>query len=181
MRRTLSLAALALLLAAGGSPARAQSLEDEIKAAFLYNFAKFVDWPPDAFASPEEPLTFCVLGRDPFGRALDDLLAGERVKNRPLAVRRQERNDPTTGCHVLFVSPSERTRFEALLRGVDTDRVLTVSDSLEFLAAGGHITFFVEASRVRFAVNREACDKAAFRLSSKLLQVAREPATARAR
>jgi len=179
MRRALCLAAaLGLLLAVGRSPARAQSLEDEIKAAFLYNFAKFVEWPPDAFASPDEPLTFCMLGRDPFGRVLDDLLAGEHVRHRRLAVRRVERNGRLDGCHILFVSPTEQGRFATLLRGIDTQRVLTVSDSLDFLAAGGHVSFFVEGSRVRFAVNQEACERAEFRMSSKLMQVARRPASA---
>jgi len=179
MRRALCLAAaLGLLLAAGRSPARAQSLEDEIKAAFLYNFAKFVEWPPDAFASPDEPITFCLVGRDPFGRVLDDLLAGEHVRHRRLAVRRVERAGRLDGCHILFVSPTEKGRFAALLRGIDTQRVLTVSDSLEFLAAGGHVSFFVEGSRVRFAVNQEACERAEFRMSSKLMQVARRPASA---
>lgn len=177
MPRLLCLAGI-VLLAAAVSPLRAQTLEDEIKAAFLYNFAKFIDWPPDAFASPEDPITFCLVGRDPFGRVLDDLLAGEHVRSRRLAVRRVERAGRLDGCHILFVSPAERERFAALLRAIDTQRVLTVSDSLEFLAAGGHVSFFVEGRRVRFAVNQEACERADFRMSSKLMQVARRPASA---
>jgi len=173
MRRVLGLAALALLTTA--AVVRAQTVEGEVKAAFLYNFAKFVEWPADAFEGPDDPITFCLAGRDPFGPVLDELLRGERVRGRPLAVRRLERDAAPRGCHILFVSPLEAGRFEALLRKVDTRRVLTVSDALPFLEAGGHVSFYIEASRVRFAVNQEACNAAAFRVSSKLLQLARRP------
>ncbi|HXE80546.1 MAG TPA: YfiR family protein [Vicinamibacterales bacterium] len=179
MRRIISVAAI-VLLGAGVAPVRAQTLEDEVKAAFLYNFAKFVEWPADAFDSADAPITFCLVGRDRFGSALDDVIRGERIRNRPLAVRRFEDVGEARGCHLLFVSPDLENHFAALLRAVDTTRVLTVSDSLAFLKAGGHISFFVEASRVRFAVNQEACDRASFRVSSKLLQVARQPGGAQA-
>jgi len=180
MRRACCLVVL-VALAWLGRPVRAQSLEDEVKAAFLYNFAKFVEWPADAFDSAEEPLTFCLVGRDPFGPALDELLAGEHVRERPLAVRRLDRVTRDDRCHILFVSPSEAQRFAALLRAVDRRRVLTVSDGLAFLEAGGHISFFLDASRVRFAVNQEATDAAEFKMSAKLLQVARRPESTRRR
>jgi hypothetical protein len=179
MRRVVCLVAC-LALVAGAAP-RAQSVEDEVKAAFLYNFAKFVEWPAGAFAAPDEPIRFCLVGPDPFGRAIDDLLEGERVRGRPLAVRRLENVTARSRCHILFVSPAPRERYASLLRAVDTRRVLTVSDDLSFLAAGGHISFFIEGSRVRFAVNQAATATAEFRMSSKLLQVARRPESAQTR
>jgi hypothetical protein len=162
-----------VLTAALSTAARSQSLEYEIKAAFLYNFARFVTWPPDAFASSEAPLSICILGEDPFGPRLDELVAGERVEKRPLIVRRLERPAEAATCHMLFVSPSERARFGTILAAVDTHRVLTVSDTMEFLGAGGHVSFFLESNRVRFAVNAAATGGSEFQVSAKLMQVAR--------
>ena len=170
---TRALFLLAVLMGAVLFPATAQSLEYEVKAAFLYNFAKFVTWPPDAFAAPDSPITICVLGPDPFGSRLDDLVAGERVEEHPLLVRRLANAADAGDCHVLFVSPSERDRFPRILTTVNTRRVLTVSDTLEFLDAGGHFSFFLDSNRVRFAANTAALGPCEFQVSSKLLQVAR--------
>ena len=164
---------LALLLGALPPPAAAQTLEYDVKAAFLFNFARFVTWPPDAFPDAESPIAICVLGPDPFGPRLDEIVAGERIEQRPLLVRRLARPDAAAGCHVLFVSPSDRERFRTILTHVNTRRVLTVSDAIEFLDAGGHFSFYLEANRVRFAANTAALGGCDFQVSSKLLQVAR--------
>jgi hypothetical protein len=148
------------------------SLEYGVKAAFLYNFVKFVEWPSTAFEAPDSPVAICVLGADPFGRTLDEIVQGERVESRPLLVRRVDAT-AAASCHLLFVSSSERTRFAAILGAIDTRRVLTVAERLEFLGAGGHIAFYLEANRVRFAVNTDATGKSEFQVSSKLLRVAR--------
>jgi hypothetical protein len=115
------------------------SLEYGVKAAFLYNFVKFVEWPNGAFTSPDAPVAICVLGADPFGRTLDEIVQGERVESRSLVVRRVDNAASAASCHLLFVSSSERTRFEAILRAIDTRRVLTVAERMKFLGAGGHI------------------------------------------
>jgi hypothetical protein len=155
----------ALVARAQPAVAQVETLEHEIKAAFLYNFVKFVQWPASSFPAADAPVTICLMGPDPFGAALDDLTADEQVEGRPLAVRRLGRTDATAGCHVLFVAPAERARFEDILRNVDTRRVLTVSDATEFLAAGGHISFFMESNRVRFAVNARAAREAEFQIN----------------
>ena len=167
--------AFLIAFVARAQPANAQveSLEHEIKAAFLYNFVKFVQWPAGSFPGPDAPVTICLTGPDPFGTTLDDLVENEQVEGRPLAVRRLGPTDATAGCHVLFVAPAERARFEAILRTVDTRRVLTVSDAMEFLAAGGHISFFMESNRVRFAVNAPAARQADFQINSRLMRLAR--------
>jgi YfiR/HmsC-like len=149
------------------------SLEYGVKAAFLYNFVKFVEWPNSAFHATDSPVAICVLGADPFGRTLDDIVEGERVESRPLVVRRVDEAREAGACHLLFVSSSERTRFAPILAAVNTRRVLTVAESTEFLAAGGHIAFYLEANRVRFAINTGATAKSEFQVSSKLLRVAR--------
>lgn len=165
--------AVAFITPARPATAQVESLEHEIKAAFLYNFVKFVQWPASSFSGADAPVTICLLGQDPFGTTLDDLIENEKVQGRPLAVRRLGRADAPAGCHVLFVAPAERTRFEAILRTVDTRRVLTVSDAMDFLAAGGHISFFMESNRVRFAVNAPAARDAEFQINSRLMRLAR--------
>jgi hypothetical protein len=165
-----------LVIVASSAPAvraQSQSLEYDVKAAFLYNFARFVTWPADSFAAPDAPLSVCVLGEDPFGSRLDQLVEGERVNDRPLAVRRLSAASDAAACHLVFVSPSERARFGSILSSLDTRRLLTVSDTLEFLEAGGHLSFYIEDGHVRFAVNAAAIRECDFKVSSRLLQVAR--------
>lgn len=165
-------AALLLLLAL---PAAAQAPEYDVKAAFLFNFAKFVEWPAGAFAGERAPLTICVFGDDPFGRSLDAVVQGERVGERGLAVERPERIGDLDGCHVLFVSGSERERLPEVLARVEEEPVLTVGDADGFLRAGGIINFILEGSKVRFLINQEAAERSGLRISSKLMRLAVTP------
>lgn len=177
MRARSSLPCVLLVLAvlAPGRTGSAQppSLEHEIKAAFLYNFVRFIVWPADAFAGPEAPLSICLVGQDPFGPTLDELVANERVDGRPLAVRRLAAPSKDAACHLLFASPSERARFASILKAVDTRRVVVVTDALDLLPLGGHISFFMESNRVRFAVNADAVRQAEFQVNSRLMRLAR--------
>jgi hypothetical protein len=147
--------------------------EYAVKAAFLYNFAKFVDWPAQAFTSPDAPFTICVLGPDPFGGALDSAVANERIQGRSLIVRRLGVWDGRETCHILFVSSALQPQFAALLGSGTFTRTLTVGDREPFLQAGGHICFFLEANRVRFAVNADSVARSDLQISSKLMRVAR--------
>jgi YfiR/HmsC-like len=156
---------------AGRAPAG--SLEYEIKAAFLYNFAKFIQWPPHVFASSDAPLTLCVLGSDPFGPTLDDTVRAEHVEGRPIAVARPGDPGAAAGCHIVFVSSSEEARFAGILSRLDRRVILTVGEGPSFLAAGGHVSFFLEGNHVRFAVNTAALRECDLQVSSKLLRVAR--------
>ncbi len=145
------------------------SLEYDVKAAFLLNFTKFVEWPPSAFASPDAPLTICILGDDPFGRAIDQLVEGEFVNRHRIAVERI-RTDQPKSCQVLFVgnNGSIPTAFSAA-----NPAVLTVGDGTDFLRQGGVIAFVVDNRRVRFDISLKAATNAGLKLSSKLLTVAR--------
>jgi hypothetical protein len=173
MRRLLALLLVAVAAVPQALGAMLQaSAEYEIKAAFLLNFAKFVDWPPRAFAGPDGPLRVCVLGDDPFGPILDRTLRDERIGGLRLAAARVASTGEAQGCHVLYVSVSEQPRYEAILQQLDARRVLTVGDSPSFLEHGGHIRFFLESNYVRFAVNPDAVARAEFQMSSKLLRVA---------
>lgn len=168
---------LPCLLACAGAlilPSRAVAqavLEYQVKAAFLLNFAKFVEWPSSAFADPDSPVAICILGKDPFGRTIDDLVQGETANGRKLTVRRMSQLPGPQVCQVAFaVGPAKEVAktLEGLGRGV-----LTVGEGESFARDGGIIAFVIENRRVRFDINQTAAENAALKLSSKLLSVAR--------
>ncbi len=160
---------------AGLACARGQAppSEYQLKAAFLFNFAKFIDWPPASFAGPQAPFAICVLGRDPFGHALDDNLQGKMVGNRPLAIRRLKDKTEARRCQMVFVSSSEGPHQAEILESLRGANVLLVGETSGFAAAGGTIEFMLEDNRVRFAINTDAADRAGLMFSSKLLALAR--------
>lgn len=146
--------------------------EYAVKAAFLFNFAKFVEWPEGAFRSPGEPVTFCVLGEGPLGGELERAVAGKTVGGRPVAVRRLSQLAGLDECRILFVGSSERPRFDQILAAVGDRAVLTVGEEEGFNRAGGIISFVVRQSRVRFQIEREPALRAGLKLSSRLLELA---------
>ncbi len=168
--------ALLFYFSAAQQPAGAQSQsvgEYEVKAAFLYNFAKFIDWPDSSFAGPSAPFAICVLGVDPFGRALDDALESKAIGSHPVALARLQEVAQARRCQMVFVSSSESRRLpeiEDRLRGAS---VLLVGDFPGFADAGGTLQFIIQDNRVRFLINTDAAQRAGLRLSSKLLSVAR--------
>lgn len=159
----------ASLLAPAWSGAQQTASEQELKAAYLYNFAKFVEWPPDLFESPSSPLNVCVFGEDPFGRLLDGVIQGEKAGGQSLAAVRPDRIQELRSCHVLFISRSERGRMGEILASVRNQNVLTVGEGEEFLRRGGMIAFVREGSKLRFLIEKKAVEKAPFKISSKLL------------
>lgn len=170
-RFVLRLLPTALLIAAFGVQcARAATPgEYEVKAAFLYNFARFVDWPEETAATD---LALCVLGTDPFGPALD-ALAGKEVQGRRLSVRRIDSGGDWSACHMLFVPESEQSRLDTLLGEFAAHHgILSVSDINGFAGRGGIIELVLDQNRVRFAINVEAATRAGLTVSSKLLRLA---------
>lgn len=167
---------IVVCLLAGAATAAAQAPrapEYEVKAAFLYNFAKFVDWPPRAFPDPSAPLHICVLGRDPFGDTLSKLLEGKSISGRPIASRLLQSPAEARLCHILFISRSEPEFLKQALAPIRDLAVLTVGESDDFLPLGGMINFVLEQDRVRFEINLDAAERHRLKLSSKLLAVAR--------
>jgi hypothetical protein len=145
---------------------RAQSpSEFEVKAAFLLNFARFIEWPEAALA-PDEPIHICVIGEDPFGRALDQLVHDESIDSHKVVVVRAPSSSDST-CEVAYFGKAGK---EAARTGAG---VLTVGEGVEFLRSGGMIAFVLENRRVRFDINLPAMRKAGVRVSSRLLRVAR--------
>jgi hypothetical protein len=167
------LAALALTLAAvvpqPPPAARAQevSLEYNVKAAYLFNFTKFVEWPP---RSVPGPLTICVAGRNVFGDVLTELVRGERANGRPIDTRVILEPDP--GCHMLFVPRGAAA--SAYLRAARGMPVFTVGESEDFLDLGGIANFILDGANVRFEIDAHAAELAGLRVSSRLLRLGRD-------
>jgi hypothetical protein len=162
-----------LLLAGGSMAAQEPTLEYRVKAAYVFNFMKFVEWPREAIAAG--PLTICVAGRNPFGPVLDEIVRGEEVADRPVAVR--VILEPEPGCHVLFVPDGAAT--SAYLRAARTAPVLTVGETPDFISMGGIVRFVREGTNVRFEIDQEAADRVRLRVSSRLLRLARPADPAR--
>jgi hypothetical protein len=148
-----------------------ESLEYQVKAAFLLNFTKFVEWPAAAFEAPDSPITICILGEDPFGSTLDQIVAGEIVENRKIAISRLRRAPAPKACQVLFVGRPEREA-ASLLTALEAG-VLTVGEGEGFIRDGGMIAFVIENRRVRFSANQAAAESAGLKISSRLLNVAK--------
>lgn len=165
-------AAVSILVAAGTSYAFAQPSEDEVKAAFLYNFTRFVEWPERALPGAGEPFVLCVLGDAAFAAEVDETVAGKAVDGRPASARTVTELSELSECHLLFVSRSERARLPEVLAALRHLPVLTVGDSDEFVGAGGMITLVLRQSRVRFEIDQTAAEHVGLAISSRLLDLA---------
>lgn len=168
----LILLALSFLLASVSAVAQqTHPTESQVKAAYLYNFGKFVRWQSDQMARLDS-LEICVLGKDPFGAVLDATVAGESVDGRTIRVRRVAKVQDVGPCSILFVSSSEEGRLSSVLASVQPLSALTVSDIPHFADKGGMIGFVKQEDRIRFEVNRKAAEQSHLVLSSELLKVA---------
>jgi len=163
--------AVAVCLAGFCSSAAEAPQEHQVKAAFLLNFTKFVEWPATAFADDRSPLTICILGDDPFGPTLDHIVKGEEVNGRSIAVERIRRPPRPQACHVLFIPKTEK-EVRRILSAAGPG-VLTVGEGDGFLRDGGMVAFVIENRRVRFDIRRGPAGAAMLTVSSKLLSVAR--------
>ena len=172
--------AIVMLVLFGSTRGLAQDRSFQLKAAFLANFAQYVEWPKEAFASDDAPFVFGVLGSNPFGSVLSDLVAGETINGRKAVVQNYKSADEIRDCHVLFISDSEQFRLPSVLRTLKGRNILTVSDLDGFTTSGGMIRF-VTQSRIRFRINLAAARDANLTVSSKLLRLADEVETVKAK
>ena len=163
--------ALVLALLAGLAGHGSEVQEYQVKAVFLLNFTKFIEWPPSAFAAPDSPIAICILGEDPFGKTLDQVVAGEVVNGHRVVVERIKTAPAPKTCQVLFIARSERDVVKVL--AAFGPGVLTIGEGQSFVRDGGMIAFVVENRRVRFGVNEGAAANAGLVVSSKLLNIAR--------
>jgi hypothetical protein len=174
------LAASAMAFAAGlccAGPLAAttnSSLEYEVKAAFLFRFAQFVEWPPSTFKESDEPFTYCTIGDDPFHGALERTMNGKTIGQRPLRVRHLNGTGKVGECQILFLGGSgDKKRIEELLASAGSLPILTVGEADQFAESGGAIGFCNEDNKIRFEVNLNAAGKAGLKISAKLLALAK--------
>ena len=166
-----------VLLLAASIPVRVQSqpaspTEYEVKAAFLYNFGRFVSWPHEAFEDSSAALVIGLLGQDPFGATIDAMVGDKKLQGRPVRIRRFESYPGPASCHILFTTWSDPEPLRRLFAALGESPVLTVGESAEFAALGGIVRFFLEENKVRFEVNSAAAERAALTISSKMLRLA---------
>jgi hypothetical protein len=162
-----------LVLSSLLSTAVGQEIEEyQVKAAYLYNFAKFVEWPAQSFPSSASPIVICILGEDPFAGSLQEAVRGKTASGRTLVVRPAADLPAAKACQILFVGFAEWRRSRLTLGSLAGNGVLTVGESPNFSASGGIINFKLDAGRVRFQINVAAARQAPVQISSKLLSLA---------
>jgi hypothetical protein len=157
----------------GGRADEPSSVEYKIKAAYLLNFTKFVEWPTNRFPTRTTPIRVGVLGKDPFGNDLERTMSGRVIEGRKFEIVRVEEPEASTNCHIVFISSSERRRVPEIVETLHKANVLTVGEHEEFLEQGGIIRFFLHQDTVRFEINPRAAESARLRISSKLMQIAK--------
>lgn len=161
------------LVSAGSLGANSTAEEYSVKAAFLFHFAQFIDWPGETFKDASSPLTYCTLGDDPFHGALDASLSGKTVGTRPIRVLHFKQQKDIQGCQILFIGPVEKTALSGVLASLNGNAVLTVGESDQFVETGGMIGFLLEESKIRFEINLDAAEHAKLKISSRLLALAK--------
>jgi hypothetical protein len=160
----------ALAGAAGDKPAPS---EQQVKAAFLFNFIKFINWPQGAFPDKNSPIQVGIIGDDALGRELEQSLHGKSINGREIKLRQTGWPADTTGYHILLLCTSEAQSIPSILASVKGSPVLTVGDMERFGEKGGIINFYIEEKKVRFEINIDAAEKARLKISSQLLSLAR--------
>jgi uncharacterized protein DUF4154 len=154
---------------------RADSRAEEyaIKAAFLFHFAQFVEWPEGTFRDSNSPMIYCTIGEDPFQGALDESLKGKTIAARALQVRHLKDVSEAQGCHVAFIGKTGSRRIADELTSLGGSPVLTVGETEHFVKDNGMIAFCLEENKIRFNINLGAAEKANLKISARLLTLAK--------
>ena len=168
----LRLSLVCLLAVSGGRAQESPPTEYQLKAAFLLNFAKFVEWPPAALAKATSPMVLGILGENPFGAVLERTIRDKTINSRPLVIKEFRSPAEATNCHMLFIGASEKARLPEILAGLRGASVLTVGETDRFTENGGIINFVRQGNKIRFQINEVAAKSAGLRISSKLLSLA---------
>jgi hypothetical protein len=171
IRNWLGILCYLVVLAAWKTHAQPSTREYQIKAAFLFNFAQFVEWPTNAFATTNSPLVIGVLGENPFGGALEQTLKGEAIQGRQLTMKNSQSVEDLKDCQIIFISKSEKEHVADILSTLDSRPVLTVSEFDGFAKRGGIINFYLDGKKVRFSINATAAKNHDLRMSSELLHL----------
>ena len=162
-----------LSLAPHARPQTQMPDEYQIKAAFLYNFAKFIEWPNDSSMQRNEPFIIGLFGEDPFNAILSKKIRGRTIQGHSIMVQRFYKVKEIRACQVLFINSSEKKRFKEILRHINRSPILTVADVDDFSAIGGMINFIIVKNKIRFEINPQAAEKNGLKISSRLLKLAK--------
>jgi hypothetical protein len=149
--------------------------EYQVKAAFIFNFTKFIEWPASVFTSPTAPYVVGVIGDDPFDGALQKALSGQELGGRSFVTRAVTRPAEAKECHVLFIGRSEKRHLTGILGAAQDLPILTISDLDGFIKSGGIIHFYTEKQKVRFEISDTAAKRAGLKISSKLMNLGKVP------
>jgi hypothetical protein len=166
------LTSIAILGAAAVAGAIGQSDEYQVKAAFLFNFAKFVEWPAKSFSKPSDPIVICILGQNPFGDRLSAAIQGKVWEGRAFTVHLIADLLPKSRCQILFVNSSEQQHFRSIAGNLKGSGTLTVGETPGFIDDGGIINLKLEGGKIHFEINVDAAEEAQLSVSSKLLSLA---------
>ncbi len=169
---TLLSISMCMLVSTASGAIAAEATETAIKAAYLYKFGFFVEWPSAAFAAADSPINLCVVGKDPFGPMLDEAVKGQKIGERPLEVRRLDAISPTSGCHIAYVPSSADSHLTQVLATLRGSNVLTVTDIENDGGQVGIINFVLKDNRVRFNIDDAAAASVGLSISSRLLNLA---------
>ena len=160
-------------LCAGCSTSAEEASEYQIKGAFLFKFASFVEWPASAFADDKAPLVIGILGDDPFGHDFDERVSGHSIGGREVTVRRYRNAADAAKAQILFISSSEREHMPAIFDALKDSKALLVGDGEMFTRRGGMVGFIMSGASVRFCINNDAAKRAGLKVSAELLRLAK--------
>ena len=174
-KRSLLIFFIALILWFGAASVLAQTVAKEyrIKAAFLFNFSQYVEWPPEAFKDANDPLTYCTIGDDPFQGVLDESLNTKSAGKHLLRVQHLRPPENFQACQIVFIGSNEKKRVAEVLETLKQSPVLVVGESSHFVQQGGTVGFLSEDNTIRFEVNLDAAQRARLNISATLLSVAK--------
>ena len=177
LRRSINRYVILISCAILFSSAQVSTREYQIKAAFIFNFTQFIQWPDNSFPSPQSPAVIGILGADPFGNYLQDMIAGESINKHPLVIKHFSSIEEVTNCTILFINASNKKDFSAILEKLKGKGILTVSDANKFAKLGGMIQLSTREDKVDIEINLEAIKAENLIVSSKLLKLSQIVAT----
>jgi uncharacterized protein DUF4154 len=167
-----SLFLLIVYCACSFSAQPASTREYQIKAAFIFNFTQFVEWPPQCFPAEKSPAIIGILGTDPFGKYLEETVSGESINNHPLLIKHFNTVDEITNCHVLFIGMTDKNKIKPIIEKLKGKNVLTISEANGFPKLGGMIRIYTKSDKINIQINLEATKGEDLVVSSKLLKIA---------
>ena len=168
-----TIVAMMIILISVVVPRASAQSEDQVIAAFLFNFARYVEWPENAFDRGDAPVTICMLDSKEFGDVVSDTVSGKTVDRRPVAVNQTSDITKAGGCHILFIGSGFEKSHQDAVAALGGSSVFSVADQEGFASAGGIANFYRADNRIRFAINPDAAKKAGLKISSRLLRLAK--------